>query len=1068
MSKNDKKSPAKRTSRTTSSSGNVGTVNVGTANRNSGITFKRDKKLNFKSAASRSTFVSDKDVSYNLGGDLNTVLKSHLETELVKRMDPNNHELEFRIGTYSGDRFNAYISRLEFNRMIQHYHQKYKNSGMEENVSLDVVYDENFRVTVSGQTLNTSKNEIEFFCKTNKLRNPDFMEKIQIQKTDNHDWNYRLTSSSESRITDENQRLKLVQAIEDKTISKFYRYKYRYSYPVGQVRVDFTVVKETPPGGLAGTLVSSRTLAQKEKYQVEMEYQGKSFTIQNLQTALLPALNDLILHYSGTKGSTIPISQSHSNLVISRYLELGLKEKLSLEMIHQKPSTNKFLAMDVEALTRQNFSLIQHDYMVTVKADGEHYLLYLNSELGGQTDSGSYLINNRLNISPVQLNMIDGDQSKLLKEMGQCIYDGELVEHNGKYRFLIFDCFFYQGKDVRDLPLYNKTGGKYLPTDKSRMFYIKELTKSIKNEILSDQLVVEEKTYYPIDKVSRFFKRVGGESGERYVLKDDETPYNIDGLIYMKVNESYPKIVYQSGRLIKKGSLDDPENISPILKWKPPEFLSIDFRVTFDPSNPKIEKINGQDYMLMTIESAYGNKIHQFEPSCYRVKDYNKLYMPLTKGQPQLIEREGYRVEEETLGHVIRNRDILEFVWIPDRSFGTDFWGIWFPIKYREDKTQNGYPNNYRKVADPTWMAIHDSQVLPDNLMDPFGQNIPSPQLNMGYYQNQNRESLPDLRNIHNAIKSILIFLAVKQSGNKSRRLLDLATGRGGDLMKWTGINYAFGIEFDEGNLKAGDASAFSRYRGMLENAFMNDRRPPFTLDLIQGDMTELFSDGKVSQEKTFNYLIREKLGNHPTSFGVVSCQFAMHYACGSEIHLDNFMRNVSENLAPNGFFIATTFDGEKILNALQHTKETDEDGQPIIVGKNSKGQIMWSIASPVKYRTLENVGQKVVVFNKTIKDEEELEYLVNFKYVTQVAQKYQLYPGRLSFGKYNLPLDGSYGHGSFTDAYDEEFLKMIGETVYAKGSPRYRELEKSFQQIAADIKRYSKFSSFLILRKQA
>lgn len=1042
------------------------------------FTFKR--KTNNQNDR-RGTPIQEKGISLNLKENLDNFIVSHLETELIQQMNPNTHELEFRIGEYvqkgfgpkSNTRFEAYVSRLKFNRMIKEYHDLYSTKGMEENISLDIVHDQNFRITVGGETLNNSKSEIEFFCKTNKLRKPQFMEKIQILKSDNPDWNYRLTSAEEKSISNKTQRLKLTQAVEDKTISKFYRYKYRYSYFVDpEVRIDFTIVKETPKGHQAGTLVSSRTLAQKEKYQVELEYTGSNFKADHLTQIVEPHLSHLIRLFNGSRGSDIPISQSYSNLVISKYLNMCLKDnglgnkKLTLEMIRAKPSTTKFLAVDVEALTRQNFNRIRDDYMVTVKADGEHYLLYCDAELG------FFLINNRLNVTPITLNEGSGNSieqaefRKNIAELGDCLYDGELVEYDGKFRFLIFDCFFFQGKDVRDFPLYQRSGDKYLINEKSRIYYIKKLTKLINNDILKKHLLIEEKRYDLTTKVgSRFFKKVDNSDDSGYVMNEENYPYNIDGLIYMPVNKPYPKVTMRGNQFIKINSMDDPE-ISPMLKWKPPQFLSIDFRVNFGKER-KVEKINGQEYMIMTLESAYGSQIHPFEPTAYRVKDYNKLYMPLTNGQPQLIDRPGYRADPETLGHVIRNLDILEFVWIPDRSFGTDYYGIWFPIKYREDKTSNGYPNNYRKVADRTWMAIQDQQILPENLMDLYGRTFPTPQLDLGYYQNENRESLVNLREIHNSIKSILLFLAIKQSGSRSRRLMDLATGRGGDFMKWSGVNYVFGIEYDEANLKSGDRSAYSRYRMMMERSYRNNQRTPFSMDLIQGDMREPFSEGNISNEEAFNYILKDRLGGNKESFGIISCQFAMHYACDSEEHLDNFIRNISENLAPNGYFVATTFDGGKILNALQNTDKTDEDGKPVLIGKGSDGKIMWSISAPMKYRKLEEVGQKIMVFNKTIKDEEEVEYLVNFNYVLEVARKYDLYPASLASGKYTLPMDGSYGIGNFSDAYDQDFLQMVGESIYPKGSPKHKKLDDAFAKIPIDIKRYSQYSSYLILRKQ-
>ena len=1047
---------------------------------------KRDiKGLKFKKRAPKTTSddekksttqaplsVKEKGISFDMKEDLEQFLNSHLETELIENMDPNKHELEFRIGSYfqrgKSQVFDAYVSRLNFNRMIKYYHEKYERVKMEESVNLDVIVDDTFRVTVGGDNLNSSKTEVEFFCRTNKLRNPTFLEKVQIVKSDNPDWHYRLTSSQESPITNRTQQLKLIGQVEDKSVSKFYRYKHRYSYfPSDEIRVDFTVIKETPYGRNAGTLVSSRTLAQREKYQVELEYIGINFSVENLTKVVQKHLNNLIHLYNGTKGSDRTIIESHSDLILSRYLEMGLGRRLTKEQIYQKPTTTKFLAVDVEALTRENFNRILTDYMVTLKADGEHYLLYCDKEYG------FYLINNRLSVSPVSLNVPSNTQDanrfkEKISELGNCLFDGELVEHDGKTRFLIFDCFFFNGRDVRDFPLYARTGNKYVANEQSRIYYIKQLTSVIENDLLKDHLVIEEKNYYHISRVGRFFKRESSDS-DKWVMDEDSSPYYIDGLIYMPISEGYPKVQMRGGRIIKTSSLDDPENVSPILKWKPAEFLSVDFRVKFQlngDNTPKIIKRDGKDYQVMTLESAYGNKIYPFEPTCYRVKDYNITYIQLKGGQPVLQERDGYRVEEDTLGHVIRNNDILEFVWIPDRSWGSDYWGMWFPIKYREDKTSNGFPNNYRKVADRTWLAIHDRQILPDNLMDPTGQQYPSPQLDLGYYQNKNRDVLPHLRNIHNAIKSVLLFLSIKQSGSRSRRLMDLATGRGGDFGKWAGINYALGIEFDEANLKSGDASAFARYRKMIEASYRNDRRSQFTMDLIQGDMREPFDEGRISSESIFNHILKERLNRNRESFGIISCQFAIHYACDTEEHIDTFFKNVSENLAPNGYFIATAFDGSRVLNDLQTSDKLDEDGQPVLIGK-SGNSIVWSIAAPVKYRTLENVGQKIMVFNKTIKDEEEVEYLVNFNYLIEVARKYRLFPGQLSFGKHTLPMDGGYGIGGFSDIYEDNFLKLVGDTTFPKGSPKYRDLSESYSKIPLDVKRYSKYSSYLILRKQ-
>ena len=115
---------------------------------------------------------------------------------------------------------------------------------------------------------------------------------------------------------------------------------------------------------------------------------------------------------------------------------------------------------------------------------------------------------------------------------------------------------------------------------------------------------------------------------------------------------------------------------------------------------------------------------------------------------------------------------------------------------------------------------------------------------------------------------------------------MDLGTGRAGDLGKWNGIRYVFGVENDEGNLKAGDGSAFGRYREKIDSWYQLDREPYLKADFVQGNMGALFDDLNFSKEKIFNFITRERL-ERAESFGIVSCQFAIHYICDSEEHID-------------------------------------------------------------------------------------------------------------------------------------------------------------------------------------
>ena len=67
-------------------------------------------------------------------------------------------------------------------------------------------------------------------------------------------------------------------------------------------------------------------------------------------------------------------------------------------------------------------------------------------------------------------------------------------------------------------------------------------------------------------------------------------------------------------------------------------------------------------------------------------------------------------------------------------------------------------------------------------------------------------ESLEGLRKFHNWIKSQLIFEAQRKT--KGDCLLDIAVGRGGDIMKWNKakLKYVTGFDIDSKSIYENDA----------------------------------------------------------------------------------------------------------------------------------------------------------------------------------------------------------------------------------------------------------------------
>ena len=118
--------------------------------------------------------------------------------------------------------------------------------------------------------------------------------------------------------------------------------------------------------------------------------------------------------------------------------------------------------------------------------------------------------------------------------------------------------------------------------------------------------------------------------------------------------------------------------------------------------------------------------------------------------------------------------------------------------------------------------------------------------------------------------------------------------------------------------------------------------------------------------------------------FDVVSCMYAIHYMMNNENDLDNFLRNVSENLLDQGYFIGTCLDGMSILKDMGRKNEIEgiiNDKTVFLIRKID------SMADNYKEIT---VGNKVEVFFETFAGTFP-ENLVNMTYLRQKAKEHNL-----------------------------------------------------------------------------
>ena len=150
------------------------------------------------------------------------------------------------------------------------------------------------------------------------------------------------------------------------------------------------------------------------------------------------------------------------------------------------------------------------------------------------------------------------------------------------------------------------------------------------------------------------------------------------------------------------------------------------------------------------------------------------------------------------------------------------------------------------------------------------------------------------LRRFHNWIKAVAIARACKHasaSGSASR-VLDLACGRGGDLLKIAalGVTEYIGIDHSE--------SALSEARTRAAALSSHDAPPAFFCGDIRCPLASTIAP-------------RE-------SFDVVMCMFGPHFAYSARNHAICFWENVRRSLRPGGTFVCifpSRTAIEKLLN---------------------------------------------------------------------------------------------------------------------------------------------------------
>ena len=316
--------------------------------------------------------------------------------------------------------------------------------------------------------------------------------------------------------------------------------------------------------------------------------------------------------------------------------------------------------------------------------------------------------------------------------LGNTLIDGELIMKNSKIYFEAFDILFFGNIDFRgnsDFNLYK------------RLEYL--------NIVI--QTISENSHFYIFSTKLYIFKNVF--LGSEILLNDKTFKFDIDGLIFNPVNESYP---------ISKSA-------PKIFKWKPKELNTIDFYAI-----KKNEKQNDEVIWELYVLSLNNEKKIEkvlFNPSKFNINT-NELTTFKTCFSDSLID--------VTTLESFQTNTVIEFKW--DYSLKK-----FIPLKTRWDKTMNPLKHgNFSTVACSIW----------NNIMNPIDTTLFTKLKNLNirddiYFQN--------MRKYHNKIKEYLYNTYTKNSNS----LLELCVGKGGDLQKWNynKIKKVYGYDISDKSL---------------------------------------------------------------------------------------------------------------------------------------------------------------------------------------------------------------------------------------------------------------------------
>lgn len=216
-------------------------------------------------------------------------------------------------------------------------------------------------------------------------------------------------------------------------------------------------------------------------------------------------------------------------------------------------------------------------------------------------------------------------------------------------------------------------------------------------------------------------------------------------------------------------------------------------------------------------------------------------------------------------------------------------------------------------------------------------------------------EQSKKLREFHNDVK--LKLLTKYSHLSNAKTVLDIGTGRGGDMHKWhkCNIQNVIGIDINKHFIEeAIKRCKYAKY--LMKRSYMFYYTRP----------DEIFE--KYLQKREITHV-----------FDCITSMFAFHYFFKNEVVLDDILRQISSHLKPDGFFIGVCPQGERIKEMLGNKLEFKND----VVYLKKTEKMTKSIGEEIKFML-----SGTLYFGDNIMSNE---YLVYEETLKKHAEKYNL-----------------------------------------------------------------------------